>query len=68
MSCSDENRPVVANVYHSKGEELASYPGQQKKASELIKSSRAETATSVPKPVATTAGKDVCKGWKEVTE
>ena len=53
----------MANVYHSKGVEL-----KEKKANELIKSSRAETVSSVPKPVATTAGEDVCKGEKKVAE
>ena len=47
MSCSDENRPAVANVYDSKGDEL-----KVKKANELIKTSQAETVISVPKPVA----------------
>ena len=47
MSCSDENRPSVSNVYHSKGEEL-----KEKKTNELINKPSAETVTNVPKPVA----------------
>ena len=47
MSCSDENRPAVANVYRSKGDEF-----KVKKANKLIKNSQAETVISVPKPVA----------------
>ena len=47
MSCSDENRPAVANVYRSKGDEF-----KVKKANELIENSQAETVISVPKPVA----------------
>ena len=51
MSCSDENRPAVANVLIGKGDEL-----KEKKAKVLIESSRPETANGVPKPVAATAG------------
>ena len=60
MSFSDENRPIVANLYHSKGEEL-----KAKKANELIKNSLAETVTSVPKPMAMTAGEKICKGRRK---
>ena len=54
MSCSDENMPSVANVYPDTVDEL-----KVKKAKELIDSSQAET---VPKPVAATAGKNICRG------
>ena len=37
MSCCDENMPMVANVYHSNGEEL-----KGKKTNELIKNSQSE--------------------------
>ena len=60
MSCSDENRPIVANLYHSKGEEF-----KAKKANEVIKNSLAETVTSVPKPVAVTAGKKIRNGRRK---
>ena len=57
MSCSDENMPSVANVYPDKVDEL-----KVKKAKELIDSSQAET---VPKPVAATAGENICRGWRK---
>ena len=57
MSCSDENMPSVANVYPDKVDEL-----KVKKAKELIDSSQAE---KVPKPVAATAGENICRGWRK---